>query len=258
MYAEERRLHILDLLKKKKRVDVSDLAERLEISPETIRRDLNEMEADGFLKRTHGGAISLGGQKSRPLLPLLSRREVNYDKKASIARVAADFVEDGDVIAIDNSTTACAMLEFIPPGRKLTIITYSLQVILEIISKPEHNWTCISLGGIVHQQNMSTHGLLAGNALGFFQPAKLFLSCAGVSSDGLLTEGTLIDTEIKRDLIQCSQKTFLLIDESKWGQVGAVNWGNAADLDYLITNAGVDPAKLAFLADRKVRILFDR
>ena len=257
MYVEERRLHILELLKKKRRVDVSDLADKLNTSPETIRRDLNEMEADGFLKRTHGGAIYRGEDTARPLIPVMGRRDINHEMKRSVARVAAFYVDDGDVIAIDNSTTACRILEFIPASYRLTVITYSLQVVMDMVSGGNGGWNCICLGGSVHNDNLSTHGILTTNALSLFQPHKLFMSCAGVGQDGLITEGALMETEIKRELILCCQKTFLLVDGTKWGQIGSVNEGTVDDLDFLITNAGVDPAKLAFLADRKVRVLFD-
>ena len=258
MYAEERRMHILKQLEKKKRVGVLDLAGEFSTSPETIRRDLNEMEADGFLKRTHGGAISQDGRESRPMLGLLSRRAVEFDNKSSIAKTAAGFVENEDVIAIDNSTTACRMIEFIPADIKLTLISYSLQVIMDAAAKRDCNWTCISLGGVVNPGNLSSHGMLAANALSFFQPRKLFMSCAGIDPSGVMTEGNLLEAEIKRELLKACRETFLLVDKSKWRQAGSVNEGNAADMDCLITNADVDPEMLAVLRDAKLRIVFDR
>ena len=257
MFAEERRQHILELLKMKKRVDVADLAGKLEISPETIRRDLNELEAEGVLKRTHGGAIYLGDHSSRPIMPMHSRREVNVDDKANIARTAAGFVKDGDVIAIDNSTTAARIVDFIPAAIRLTVITYSLQVILDSIAKPNRNWTCISLGGVVNPKNLSCHGVLTTNALDLFQPHKLFMSCAGIDANGVMTEGNLLEAEIKRELLRACRQVFLLVDKSKWGQVGPINEGRAADLDYLITNAVADPDTLPIPRGSKVQILFD-
>ena len=258
MFAEERRQFILEQLQKKRRVDVLGLAGKLDTSPETIRRDLNEMETDGILKRTHGGAIYLDDHTSRPLMPLHSRHEVNADGKADIARVAAGFVNDGDVIAIDNSTTTARIIEYIPADIKLTIVTYSMKVILDVIANPKRTWTCINLGGVVNPKNMSCHGTLTSSALKMFQPHKLFLSCAGIDSTGMMTEGNLLEAEIKRELLQSCRKSFLLADGSKWGQVGPVNEGQAANLDYLITNADVAPEKLAILRGKKVRIIFDR
>ncbi len=256
MYVEERRQHILALLKRKKRVDVTDLAGKLDASPETIRRDLNEMEADGFLKRTHGGAIYLGGCTSRPLLSLLSRRDVNYEQKSAIAQFAANFVENGDVIVIDNSTTAGRMVDFIPADIQLTVISYSLQFIMEAAVKPDCQWTCIDLGGVVNPNNLSVHGMLTTNALELFRPKKLFMSCAGIAPGGQMTEGSLLDSGIKRALLRSCQERFLLIDGGKWGQVGVVNEGNAVDLDCLITNSGVEQAHLAFAKGSELRILF--
>lgn len=257
MYVEERRLHILELLKKDKRVDVSALAVQLDTSAETIRRDLNELEAEGFLVRTYGGAIYLGEDKSRQPIPFLPRQEINHEKKMRLAEIAARHVEPGDVIAIDNSTTAGCMIEYIPAHYRITVITYSLQLVLAIVSKPKCRWTCISLGGMVEVENMSTHGLLTNNAVGFFNPKKLFMSCTGIDPTGLMTEGNLLESEIKRELLQNSQTRFLLIDDTKLGQVGVVNEGHISQMNFLITNATADRAKLSALLDEKTTLLFD-
>lgn len=258
MFAEERRQLILDFLKQKKRVDVADLAEELSTSPETIRRDLNEMETAGLLKRTHGGAILQNDIASYTLRPLDSRRVINADKKARIAKAAAGLVENGDVIAIDNSTTACRVVDHIPADFKLTVVTYSLQVIYDIARMNNSQWTCISLGGIVNMANMSTHGLLTSNALNFFQPRKFFMSCAGVSPEGLLTEGALLEAETKRELMRCSQKIILMVDDSKWGKTGVVNEGDISGVDCLVINAETEMEKVAIPPGGKLRILFDR
>lgn len=257
MYAEERRLYILELLKQKKRVDVADLATQMDISPETIRRDLREMESSGHLKRTHGGAIFVGDPEPGPEIPVLFRKAINYEEKARIARRAAAFIEDGDVIALDNSTTVFCLLKYIPKDYKITVLTNAIQVVLEIYSFTDCAWTCVSLGGVVRPKSCSTVGFLACNTLSFFRPNKFFMSCNGVDRDGQLTEGNISETEIKRAMIRCSQKRFLLMDESKWGQIGVVNEANISEMDYLITNASVDRAKIEFLRDKGVKILFD-
>lgn len=257
MYAEERRLSILQLLKEKKRVEVAELAEWLRISPETVRRDLSELELQGLLKRTHGGALHVDAQDAPLFRSPNARRDVNVDNKRSIAQVAAAHVDNGDVIAIDNSTTVGMMLQYIPAGHNLTIIAYSLNVVTEIAARPDCDWNCILLGGTVNFKQLSTYGLLANNSLANFKPAKFFLSCAGIDRDGQLTESNLDDAEIKCELLKRSRSVFLLADESKFGRVASVNQGTLDDVDVLVTNAGLPKEKIAFLTDKQVRVLYD-
>lgn len=256
MYAEERRLYILELLKQTKRVDVGDLATKMDISPETIRRDLREMEASGHLKRTHGGAIYAGDPEPGPEIPEVLRKAINFEEKCRLARKAATFVEDGDVVVLDNSTTVSCILQYIPKNYKITVLTNAIRAVVEFASYSDCDWTCVSLGGIVRQKTCSTIGFLACNTLSFFRPNKLFLSCNGIDRDGQLTEGNINETEIKRAMIRSSQKRFLLMDETKWGQMGVVNEANISEFDYLITNATVDRTKIEFLRDKGVKILF--
>lgn len=256
MYAEERRMHILELLKSKKRVDVAELAEKLAISPETARRDLNELEIRGLLQRTHGGAIHVDSHAAPPFLSLHARRNINAEQKREIAMAAAAHVRDGDVIAIDNSTTVCAMLQFIPAGHTLTVITYSLHAVMEIAARPECDWDCIFLGGTVNFKQLSVHGMLATNSLANFKPAKFFMSCAGIDGDGQLTESNLDDAEIKCELLKRSRRVYLLADESKFGRVASVNQGTIKDVGCLITNSATDRKKTAFLAETSVEVLY--
>lgn len=256
MYAEERRLHILELLKERKRVEVAELAELLAISPETVRRDLNELEIRGLLQRTHGGAIYVDRQSVPPFLSLQARRDINAERKRQIAMAAVPHVADGDVIAIDNSTTVGTMLRFIPVSLTLTIVSYSLYAVMEIAARPDCDWNCILLGGTVNFKQMSLYGLLATNSLGNFKPAKLFMSCAGIDRDGQLTEGNLDDAEMKCELIKRSRRIFLLADESKFGRIGSVNQGTLDDVDCLITNRGLAPENAAILAERRIQVLY--
>ncbi|MCC8190296.1 MAG: DeoR/GlpR family DNA-binding transcription regulator [Planctomycetes bacterium] len=255
MYAEERRQHIWRLLDRQKRVDVAQLAVSLDISPETVRRDLNEMQAEGVLKRTHGGAIATGGQQSRPLLSLLSRKQVHFGEKVRLARQAAARVAPGDVIAIDNSSTALCLLECLPRDCRLTIVTNALHVAAGIMALAESEWTCVCLGGVVMPANSSTYGSMAADNLRLFQPKKLFLSCAGIDPAGMLTEGNLEEAEIKRELLRCSQKSFLLVDGSKWRQVGAVNVDRIDAVDCVFTTGTVSAERLAGLRDQGIEVV---
>lgn len=257
MYAEERRLHILRLLRENKRVDVADLAEEMALSSETIRRDLREMEAEGLLKRTHGGAILRSIQDERPETPLMQRKMDNHELKAAIARKAASFVGNGDIVAMDNSSTVSGMLQFIPREHRITIVTNSVAIMVDILSRGECEWTCVSLGGVLSPHSNAAFGQLTLEALAHFRPNKLFMSCGALDDTGRTTEGNLNDSELKKALAACSQTTYLLADATKFGRVGAVNGIDIDDCDYLITNSGLDRQWLPYLEDKSVEVIFD-
>ncbi len=256
MYAEERRIKIYDMLKQFQRVDVADLSERFNASLETIRRDLREMESDGLLRRTHGGAIIMDKPKTENDMPIVFRKTINSDLKNQIAQLAVTHVRDGDIVALDNSTTALCLLKFIPREYKITLVTNSIQSILEAMSMTECDWNCICLGGMVNPRSYSTVGFVASNSLSFFRPNILFMSCAGLDEKGRLTEGSINGVEIKRDLIRCSQKRVLLLDSTKWGLVGGVAEAEIEEMDLLITNDSVEREKLEFLRDKRIDIRF--
>ena len=257
MFAEERRQYIQIALRKNRRVDVAMLAAEMEMSLETIRRDLRELEADGLLKRTHGGAILAPAPDQEMEQPLLQRKSVNHDKKFRIAGRAASFVRDKDVVAIDNSSTAALLLHHIPRQYNITIVTNSISLVVDILSLADCNWTCVALGGVARAISNSTFGSPALTTLANFRPHKLFASCAGVDGSGTLTEGNLDDAEMKRALLRCSQVKFLLADDAKFGRLSAVNSAGINDFDYLVTNSTADPNRLGFLQDSRVRLLYD-
>lgn len=256
MYAEERRIKIYDLLKQSRRVDVADLSERFDASLETIRRDLREMEADGLLRRTHGGAIIMDKPKTENDMPIVFRKTLNSDLKDQLARLAVAMINDGDIVALDNSTTALRLLKFIPREHKITLVTNSIQAIIEALSIAESTWNCICLGGAVNPRSYSTNGFIASNALSFFRPNILFMSCAGLDESGRLTEGSIRGVEIKRELIRCSQRKVLLLDATKWGLAGGVAEADIEEMDLLITNESSEKDKLEFLRDKRIEIRF--
>ena len=110
-YSIERKTKILKTLEKDGRVEVETLAKELNVSKETIRRDLREMEQEGLLKRTHGGAVSINSTQQSPEYPYLMREIQCLEEKERICKKAASLVKDGDTIFIDNSSTNISILK---------------------------------------------------------------------------------------------------------------------------------------------------
>lgn len=246
MYSHERKSKIVDLLEAHSSVNVNVLAETLCTSKETIRRDLKELEADGVLKRTHGGAVFTPDSHhigptapytdaaSSNEYPFATRHVRNIPEKKLIAQKAASLIQDKDTIFIDNSTTTLFLLDYIPRDYSLTIITNSIKVLLETSKSDNPNLSPIALAGFYNRSNYSVYGTRALKSAEDFFPDKAFISCTGVTSQ--LTDINLNEIDTKKAMMQKSKETFLLIDHTKFGSNGPFYLSGFDAVDYIITD----------------------
>ena len=160
MYNIERKSAILEMLEQNGNVDVNTLAEKLDISRETIRRDLHDLELKGALTRTHGGAVlnKVSDNISGIEYPVAIRGIQKVYEKKAICQKAASFIKNGDTVFVDNSSTLLYLPKFIPSDLTLTIITNSIQFLLEASKYKNMNQTFICLGGVFKQSNLSLYG----------------------------------------------------------------------------------------------------
>ena len=256
MYSVQRQSLILELLEKEGEVDVNKLAERLSSSRETIRRDLKELEGSGLLQRTHGGAVPIEKKYSDGYeYPLLARGLQKYEEKQKICQATAALLEDGDTIFLDNSSTTMNLLKYIPKDIKITVITNSSQVMLEAGRINNENIVVISLGGIFSPKNYSVIGMLSNRYAQGFYPDKAIMSCRGVDEKSGMTDASIHEIEVKRNMIDHSKQFILMADYSKFGLTGAICIGSLAEIDVIVTDSKVDREKLNMFKDLKTRII---
>ncbi len=212
---------------------VNVLAEELSVSEMTIRRDLKELEQEGILKRTHGGAVKEVGRRYEP--PFNLRQQQHIEEKQRIAQQAVKFVSEGDTIAIDSGTTTIEFAKLLMNFHDLTIVTPSLHIAFLFMSHPSIR-TIIS-GGEVR----SHEGSLIGEfTTYFFQRLYFdlfFLSTAAVDCNTGFTEYIIEDASIKRITIDHSKKTIALMNSKKFGQTAFARVCGFKDIDALITGA---------------------
>lgn len=257
MFSIQRQSLILEQLEREGKVEVNELALRFETSKETIRRDLKEMEATGLLKKTHGGAISVAQKRSEGYeLPLMARGVQKYDEKQRICRTAAGLLEDGDTIFLDNSSTTIGLLRYVSKDIKITVLTNSIQIMLEAGSLKNPNITVISVGGIFNEKNYSIVGVLSKSFAQNFFPDKAIMSCRGVDEISGMTEANVQEIELKRDMLTRSKQFILMADHSKFGLVGAVYLGGLEEVDCVITDSKTDPQKIKMFEPYRTRIIF--
>lgn len=248
MYSQERKTKIIDLLGAQSSVSVSILSDMLHTSKETIRRDLKELEADGILTRTHGGAIlntnapnvGAGAKYGDSFLnneyPFALRHVRNIPAKKLIAQKAASLIENRDTIFIDNSSTTLFLMDYIPKDIHLTIITNSIKVLLEATKLNNPNLSLISLAGFYNCNNYSVYGTRTIKSSEDFFPDKSFISCTGVTLSKQLTDISLNEVDTKQAMMKKSANTYLLVDHTKFDVNGPFYLSDIKNVDYIITN----------------------
>lgn len=238
MYGIERKSEIINILESEGKVEVSSLAEKFGASKETVRRDLHELEKEGVLKRTHGGAV-LGNMSSHiSEYPVAIREIQRYGEKREICERAASYVEDGDVIFIDNSSTTRYLAEYLPKNKRITVLTNSINLLFEASKRETDNHTYICMGGIFKSTNLSLYGNITINNAKDYYPNKAFISCAGINlEDDVITDGSVHEVDTKKIMIRRSKKVFVLADYTKWGKNGQVFLTKTDDVSNIITDS---------------------
>ncbi len=243
MLAHQRHREILGRLRDAGGVRVADLAKTLHVTEETIRRDLEKLSLDGKLVRTHGGAAPV--RDDRRDLPFDVRKTTHLSEKQTIAAHAVRYVAEGDVIALDPSSTAHELAKILPDC-PLTVVTNSLPVAVTLLDRTHVRVVCT--GGTLDMRSRSFTGLLAEQALERFNITKLFLSAKGVDLSRGLSEVTEEQARLKRRMMDVAGKTFLLVDHSKLGVKSVVFFASVTEADVLITDAGGNAEVLGELA----------
>ncbi|MCM3671900.1 DeoR/GlpR family DNA-binding transcription regulator [Mesobacillus maritimus] len=246
----ERQQGIVDTIETNGSVRVSQLSKEYHVSEETIRRDLEKLEMDGFVNRIHGGAVRKVSHEGMEI-PVIKRQETNIKEKEMIAKKAASYVEDGDIIAIDASTTGLQMTKYLK-GKMLTVITNSIPVTLGLIQ--EEDIQVILIGGYAKGHSMSLVGNFAERVIQDYHVDKFFFSCMGVDFRRGVSEAHEAQALVKKQIFNISEKLYLLADHSKFGQKSLVRLCGLKEVDYLVTDKKVSIDKIRELNKLGVKV----
>ena len=230
LFTTERFKEIEDYLKKHQRATVEELSKMLYVSEATIRRDLNEMQKLGMVKRTHGGAL-LTSEENEP--NIFVRIEKNASDKEKTATIAFSRLPAFNTIFIDNSSTCLALAEKMDFQYK-TIVTTGLHLAMKFFNKP--NVKIIFLGGVVQYVSYSTDGCFANDMLSRFRFDLSLVSCASIQMDGSY-EPTLETMELKSNALKRSNQKILLADKNKFSFSQPYRTCSLSDYDAIYTNA---------------------
>lgn len=253
LFTTERRQLILDILEEKKRVTVKDLAKAVNVSDATLRTDLNALEEEGLLTRTHGGAV-LNEDLSSPKVSFSEREKKNPDSKNTIAQKAIELIKHKDCILLDASTTALSLARLIRTSSlNITVVTNGISAAIELKENPGIN--VILVGGMARMGSMALEGLLGTNVLNKINIDTMFTSARGFSIEEGLTDFNVYEVELKKVMADKADKIVALLDHSKIGTSSIASFANCDQIDTIISDMELDADFQKELIKRNINIL---
>jgi DeoR family ulaG and ulaABCDEF operon transcriptional repressor len=243
MHASERSDLISSILREREFVSLQDLCTRLKASPATIRRDLERLEANGKLKRVHGGAraIEQSGRDHLLGVPFELNRQRNARAKAAIGRAAARLCRAGDAIIIDGGTTTFQMCPHLG-GTDIQVLTNSLHIVNALLSNPKAR-IALPGGTIYREQNIILDPFEDGG-FAHFQAATMFTGAAALGPRGVMQSDAIL-VQAERRFMACSDKLVVLVDSSKFRTSANLVLCALSDVDVVVTDAGATKSELA-------------
>lgn len=246
-FGEERRLEILEMVRRSGRVRIGALAKDLGVTEPTIRKDLARLEESGKLRRTHGGAIGLGVGEERAIS---DRKIANASAKARIAHVCAELIRPGDSVYLDSGTTVLQIAEALTTPQ-VNVLTNGLDVALAIGDKPAVRHTL--LGGQVRPAGGSVSGPLAVENLQRFTLDIAFIGVSGLTSDGI-TVLDFLEAQLKSAVIARSRRVVVPVDSSK---IGVVDFAHVAPLGsvHCVVTADASAELIAYCTEAGIDLI---
>ncbi|CAM3549520.1 HTH deoR-type domain-containing protein [Bordetella sputigena] len=241
MLQEERIARIQALLGAFTRVSTERLARELSVSRETVRRDVLELEAQGALRRVHGGVVTTAAHAEPPYA---QRQHLRAREKRAIARAVLPMLAPGQVILLDAGTTTGYLAEALRGLSGLTVITNSLGVAMTLARRDEageaSRHEVILLGGTPHGDVPATYGSSTINEIGRYHADLALLSPVGLSAKHGATSYAHHEAEVAQAMAMQASQRVLLADYSKIGLVSRVRYAKSQDVSRIVTNAHDD------------------
>jgi DeoR family transcriptional regulator of aga operon len=240
---------VLEALAADGSVDVTALVERLGVSPATIRRDLQHLEEQRMLTRTHGGAVAHDVLYELPLRYKAARHQ---DEKRRIAAAAAQRVVDGSVVGLTGGTTTTEVARALVDHRGITVVTNALNIAGELAIRAELK--LVVTGGTARPESYELIGPVAEESLDRLNLDVAFVGVDGLSRDTGLTTHHEIEAGTNRVMIERARLVVVVADSSKLGRVAFAQICPIDAIDELITDAGAPASVIAELKDAGVRV----
>jgi DeoR family fructose operon transcriptional repressor len=251
LFQGERRAQILKRVVERGRVDVTDLAGEFNVTGETIRRDLTELQRERLVRRVHGGAVPWRGSVIVPRLEV--REGHNVIEKRRIARAAAAEVPLTGSIIIDSGSTALQLADILDRERELTVVTNHVPIIRSLATS-EHP-EVIVLGGALRRRTMAFVDETSVDTLRDMTVDVAFIGCDGMSPERGFTTPYREEVAIKRAMMASARRVVMMFDHSKVGNEQLYRFADIDEVDVIYTDTGMDDRIAALLRERGPEVI---
>jgi DeoR/GlpR family transcriptional regulator of sugar metabolism len=248
--APRRRDRLVELVTERGVARVGELCSALGASPATVRRDLEELEGAGRIRRVHGGAVAVQTRLAEPLFD--DKTAIAARQKHRIAQAALKIIASGETVYLDGGSTVLELARLLRERSDLTVVTNSLRAALELGGKGPR---LILVGGELRRRSQTLVGPLSGATLGELGFDKAFMGTMGVDLEKGLTTSDPNEAHTKKAAMGRSNQVILLADGSKAGKVSFARAGEVTDVQVLVTDKGIDGGFARALAKRGVRVV---
>lgn len=252
MLAEERRIRIREMLGAQRTVTVADLTSTFEVTTATIRRDLAELEDEGVLVRSHGGAVSRAASTDFQL-PYEALRKSNTTEKNLIALEADRLIQDGDTVFLEGSTTVFELACLLSKRPRLTVVTNSPPILDKLQRSP--GITVMSTGGELQKDTAYLSGVWALSSLSEIRVDKAVLGVSAIDLEyGISTTRPAL-AEVKKMLVKTAKTRIALVDHTKFGRQDFVHVGPTTDYQVIVTDSGTPLKCITELREKGIEVI---
>lgn len=252
MLAAERRSLILEKLQEEKSVLVADLSGLFGVSEETIRRDLDKFDKEGLATKSYGGAVLNEGSSID--MPFNVRKKKNMQGKQKIARMIESLVSDGEHIIVDPSTTALEIVNALRSKKRLTVITNSIEVLVELTDVS--GWDIISTGGTLKENYLALVGPRAAEGFHTLNADKAIISCKGIDMEKGITDSNEMFSQVKQEMLRSASQKILAVDHTKFDKVAFSRICAITDVDMVVTDRCPPESWMKYFQDKNIKCLY--
>lgn len=254
MLAVERRNLILEKLQDEKKVVVSELSILFDVSEETIRRDLDKLDKEGLATKSYGGAVL--NENTGLDMPFNVRKKRNMRGKQIIAELVSELVQEGEHIIVDPSTTAVTIVKALKSRKRLTVITNSIEVLVEL--SDVSGWDIICTGGTLRENYLALVGPKATDVISSFHADRVILSCKGIDMENGITDANEMFSQVKQNMLKSARQHILAVDSTKFDKVAFSQICELSAIDMVVTDVRPNDAWMKYFAEKGIECLYGR
>jgi DeoR family glycerol-3-phosphate regulon repressor len=254
MFTEERLDEILNILNIEGKVKVKELSQRFNVTEDCIRKDLNQLEHKGSLKRTYGGAIQV--RQSSPIYDISEREKIDISTKNVIAKKALGLIQDRETIFLDISTINILIAKALLTSQKRVTVVTNMLEIANVLSKSNNNITVVVAAGVLNKTLNGFIGATANEFIKKYKFDKSFIGSCGIDAfDRSITTFEIEDGITKATIIQSSKETFLVMENKKFNVDGNYKFAIIDDINAIITDEKPSEQIMEILINNEIELI---